>query len=177
MNLIVKASSFALEAHKGQKRKYTGKDYIEHPVRVANSIAKHELKSKELIAAAYLHDVVEDCDVNPSVILKEFGPLVAYFVMGVTNPSKIIPSHTMYRHRRKKIDFLHVKSFGRECCVLKLIDRLDNLNELEYKYNPGFVDKYITESYMLIDIIGKFDINIFNQIIDRIQYLKESKDD
>jgi (p)ppGpp synthase/HD superfamily hydrolase len=62
MNLIIKAADLANIAHEGQKRKYNGRPYIEHLMRVAGRVTLLSDSTEEEIAAAWLHDVIEDCD-------------------------------------------------------------------------------------------------------------------
>jgi (p)ppGpp synthase/HD superfamily hydrolase len=58
---IKKAIGFAIEAHKGQVRKYSGEDYYTHPLEVARIVAEHaDSFSQDMIVAALLHDAVED---------------------------------------------------------------------------------------------------------------------
>jgi (p)ppGpp synthase/HD superfamily hydrolase len=78
MELEQKSKEFALKAHFGQKRKYSGVDYITHPEAVANIVRSVE-HTKEMLAAAWLHDVVEDCNVSTYDILENFGYTVQQF--------------------------------------------------------------------------------------------------
>ena len=80
--LVEKAYSFAEEAHRGQLRN-SGEEYIQHPLEVAKILAELEL-DEATIAAALLHDVVEDTKYTMEDIEKEFGPHVALLVDGVT---------------------------------------------------------------------------------------------
>ena len=66
MNYIKIARDIAIEAHRGQKRKYTGEDYIEHPRRVAS---KFSTEDSQVIA--WLHDVLEDSDWTARDILRK----------------------------------------------------------------------------------------------------------
>lgn len=88
MSLIIDAAQFAATAHKGQVRKYNGRPYISHPIRVAGRVATHPEASEELVAAAFLHDVVEDCNVGIGLLQRIFGHAVASLVGDLTNPSK-----------------------------------------------------------------------------------------
>lgn len=74
MELELKAKEFATRAHTGQLRKYTGTPYIEHPEAVVELVRSVE-HTEEMLAAAWLHDVVEDCGVT-------FGELCDYFGWG-----------------------------------------------------------------------------------------------
>jgi (p)ppGpp synthase/HD superfamily hydrolase len=69
------AAIFANNAHKGQKRKYNGRPYIEHPMRVAFAVSLIPEAEPEVIAAAWLHDVVEDCGILHGEIGGSFGPV------------------------------------------------------------------------------------------------------
>jgi (p)ppGpp synthase/HD superfamily hydrolase len=75
------ALEFATTAHASinQRRKYTGEPYIVHPIAVAE-LVRSVPHTPEMIAAAYLHDVVEDTPVTIEEIREEFGPQVAELV-------------------------------------------------------------------------------------------------
>ncbi len=85
--LIEQAYEFAHEAHSGQNRA-TGDPYIVHPIDAAMTVADLNLDGTA-IAAALLHDVVEDCGVSNEDISKRFGPDVARLVEGVTKLSRL----------------------------------------------------------------------------------------
>ena len=63
MEIVEKAIKYATEAHGDQKRKYTGEPYITHPIAVME-IVKTVAHTKEMLAAAVLHDVIEDTNLN-----------------------------------------------------------------------------------------------------------------
>ncbi|MGA1623174.1 MAG: HD domain-containing protein, partial [Synechocystis sp.] len=90
--LICRAFSFAYELHAGQRRK-SGEPYIAHPVAVAGLL--RDLGGDEaMIAAGFLHDVVEDTDVTIEQIQDLFGEETANLVEGVTKLSKFNFSST-----------------------------------------------------------------------------------
>lgn len=86
MSRISKAHMFAAGAHGGvgQKRKYTGEDYINHPVAVREIVAWHG-GTVEMQIAALLHDVVEDTHVTIEMVREHFGEHVAEMVLALTN--------------------------------------------------------------------------------------------
>lgn len=86
MSRISKAHMFAAGAHGGvgQKRKYTGEDYINHPVAVREIVAWHG-GTVEMQIAALLHDVVEDTHVTIEMVRGHFGEHVAEMVLALTN--------------------------------------------------------------------------------------------
>lgn len=94
--LIEKADTFAERAHAGQVRKYTGIPYITHPRAVA-ALVQTVPHDDEMIAAALLHDVVEDCGVDFETIRIHFNSRVADIVRDLTEVSK--PSDGNRAHR------------------------------------------------------------------------------
>lgn len=124
VNFVKQAFEFAKIAHKGQKRK-TGEDYIYHPLHVAYYIASLGL-GKDTIAAALLHDVLEDSDVTEREISKTFNPVVLKLVKGVTKlrhtADKKLTDDSVENLRR----FLLVASEDIRVLIIKLADRLHN---------------------------------------------------
>ena len=88
MNTVERARIFATAAHAavGQTRKYTGEPYIVHPIEVAKIVENHG-GSNAMIAAALLHDVLEDTSVTFDVLETEFGSEVAELVLWLTDVS------------------------------------------------------------------------------------------
>lgn len=128
--LVNDAACFAQNAHRGQFRKYDQKHvpYIIHPARVAAAVMEeipdHTL---EMVAAAWLHDVVEDTPVTLGEIHKEFGQDVTKLVWELTNPSK---GSNAPRGERKKMDRDHLETVSKEAKQIKLLDRIDNLLDM-----------------------------------------------
>jgi len=127
---ILKAYNYALQKHGDQKRN-SGEPYIVHPLQVAYVLADMGLDEKT-IAAALLHDVVEDTDATHEDIVKEFGEEVAGMVEGVTKLSNIqfasIEESQVENYRKM---FL---AMGKDIRVIliKLADRLHNMRTLKY---------------------------------------------
>lgn len=86
MGILEKALIFATDAHKGQFRKYTGDPYITHPIAVSKIVATIT-NDEDMIAAALLHDTVEDTEVTLQQIEENFGSRVALFVENLTDIS------------------------------------------------------------------------------------------
>ena len=85
--LVRKAYEFAAKKHADQKRR-SGEPYIIHPTQVANILARMKM-DEETLAAAFLHDVVEDTDTTLQQLKEMFGTKVAMLVDGVTKLGKI----------------------------------------------------------------------------------------
>ena len=88
MKLLTKAIAFASRKHEGQKRKGTDIPYIVHPLE-ALSIASTLTNDENVLAAAVLHDVVEDTDMTLEALKEKFGSDVATLVDGVTKVTQM----------------------------------------------------------------------------------------
>jgi guanosine-3',5'-bis(diphosphate) 3'-pyrophosphohydrolase len=122
---IKRAYAYAYQAHLGQKRN-SGEDYIVHPTAVAEILADFELDAVTL-AAALLHDVVEDTKVTDEEIGKQFGPEVAALVDGVTKLERIkFASKEEHQAENYRKLFLAMAKDIR-VVLIKLADRLHNM--------------------------------------------------
>ena len=150
--MVVEAKMFATAAHAaiGQKRKYSGDDYIVHPQRVAAIVEKH-VGSDEMIAAAWLHDTVEDTDVTPDLITKMFGDNVADIVEGLTDVS--LPSDGN-RAKRKSIDRMHSANASTESQFVKCADIIDNSWDIA-ENDLSFAKVYKSEVFLLLHAMTK----------------------
>lgn len=124
---IERAFYFAEEAHEGQKR-LSGEPYALHPINIAQNIASSKLDATT-IAAALLHDTIEDSKITLKQIRKEFGNDVAFLVNGVTKVNTI-----KYKGIERTIEsikkmFLAIAEDVR-VVILKLYDRLNNMETL-----------------------------------------------
>lgn len=128
--LICEAFEFAYQLHKGQNRK-SGEPYISHPVAVAGLL--RELGgSPVMIAAGFLHDVVEDTDVTAEEIESRFGAEVRQLVEGVTKLSKLKFSSKTERQAENFRRMFLAMAQDIRVIVVKLADRLHNMRTLQY---------------------------------------------
>jgi len=127
---LSKAYSFALKAHKNQKRD-SGDPYLIHPVAVADILSDLKLDSAT-IATGLLHDTIEDTNVTYNNVVKEFGKEVADLVEGVTKISELegkIIENSKAENIRKLI---LATSKDIRVLLVKLADRLHNMRTLNY---------------------------------------------
>ncbi len=129
MQLIEKAFNLAARSHEGQFRK-TGEAYIEHPVAVAGILAEMGMDST-CIAAAILHDVVEDTPITLEDIEKEFNKDVALLVDGVTKLGQITFSSLEEQQAENLRKMLLAMSKDIRVMIIKLCDRLHNMRTAE----------------------------------------------
>ena len=151
-SLAQTALVFATAAHAavGQMRKYTDDPYIVHPIRVATTVAKFG-GTDEMIAAAYLHDVVEDTGVSIDDIQDMFGPVVARIVDGLTDVS--VPQDGN-RAVRKAMDRQHSAGATYEAQFVKCADIIDNAHDIGAN-DPSFNVVYRKEMLLLIQVLDK----------------------
>ncbi|MBQ3235311.1 MAG: bifunctional (p)ppGpp synthetase/guanosine-3',5'-bis(diphosphate) 3'-pyrophosphohydrolase [Clostridia bacterium] len=130
VRFLSRAYQFAKEAHKNQKRA-SGEDYFTHPCAVAQILIGLKMDFRT-IAAAFLHDVLEDTPVSASDIEKEFDGEVLALVEGVTKLDKIeFKSHEEEQAENFKKIFVSMAKDIR-VIIIKLADRLHNMRSLNF---------------------------------------------
>ena len=127
---INKAFQYAYDGHNGQNRK-SGEPYITHPLHVALYLCELNF-DKETIAAALLHDLIEDTDISYDDLKKEFGEEVADIVDGVTKLDKIKYSSNEEAKADAIRKMVIAMSKDIRVLILKLADRLHNIQTIEY---------------------------------------------
>ncbi len=130
MDLICRAFRFAYELHKGQYRA-SGEPYIAHPIAVAG-LLRDLGGSSVMIAAGFLHDVVEDTDITVEEIESRFGVEVRRLVEGVTKLSKFNFSSKRERQAENFRRMFLAMAADIRVIVVKLADRLHNMRTLEH---------------------------------------------
>nr|WP_290227600.1 bifunctional (p)ppGpp synthetase/guanosine-3',5'-bis(diphosphate) 3'-pyrophosphohydrolase [Trichocoleus desertorum] len=129
-DLICRAFEFAYQLHEGQYRA-SGEPYIAHPVAVSG-LLRDLGGSSAMIAAGFLHDVVEDTEVTAEEIEERFGPEVRRLVEGVTKLSKFNFSSKRERQAENFRRMFLAMAQDIRVIVVKLADRLHNMRTLEH---------------------------------------------
>jgi len=122
-DLALSALRFARRVHLGQYRKQTGEQFVEHPIAVAKLLSDAGYGGS-LIAAAYLHDVVEKTDVELDEIRVRFGPAVAALVDCLTED----PDVNGYGERKRALR-AGILSSGGDAVVIYAADRVANMRD------------------------------------------------
>ena len=129
MTKIEKAVLFATKAHAGQLRKGSEKPYILHPMEAMAIVTKYT-DDEDVIAAAVLHDTVEDTTVTLERLEKEFSPRVAALVASVTeDKKKDLPAESTWLERKQEA-ILHLETASHETKLLCLADKYSNLRDM-----------------------------------------------
>ena len=161
-----KARIYATAAHAavGQRRKYTNEPYINHPAAVVDIVLTVS-HTDEMIAAAWLHDVVEDTKVTIEDIAAEFGPVVANLVSDLTDVSRPEDGN---RAARKAIDRDHNAKASPQAKTIKLADLIDNTRSI-VQHDPGFARVSLAEKALLLPLLSEADPQLWTRANKALQ--------
>ena len=173
---LKKAIEYATKMHKGQTR-LTGEPYINHPLHVLQNVLKYkESKNIEtLLISACLHDTIEDTSATYYDIVQNFGPQVASLVLELTTDDDM--KNALGKCRYLSIKMKNMSSWA---LVIKLCDRLDNVNDLLRCKDNAFKNKYINETIEILNYLienaklSKSHLTIIEQIINLLIQLCKS---
>lgn len=162
---IQKARDHCIKLHEGQIRKHSGEPYHVHPFAVAHKVKQCNNASENLIIAAYLHDVIEDCfdgdlEKGREYVSNYFGEDVSDIVWGVTNQSKKSDGS---RATRKAIDAAHLENGTAEIKTLKLADIWHNCHNL-HNENPEMAAYYIPEKRKVLPLLKEGDEELYKEV-------------
>ena len=157
MTVVEKARVFATAAHAAvaQLRKYTNEPYIVHPAEVA-SIVESVTSNPEMLAAAWLHDVVEDTGVTNETIRAEFGDRIAELVGWLTDVSRPEQGN---RATRKAIDRAHSAAAPAGAQTIKYADLISNTRSI-MEHDEAFAKTYLAEKRLLLEVMNKGDARL-----------------
>ncbi|MEA3302663.1 MAG: HD domain-containing protein [Pseudomonadota bacterium] len=152
--LVKQARDFATLAHQriNHRRKYTRQPYEVHLKSVAH-IVSSVTDDEEMIAAAWLHDTVEDTAATHYDIEQQFGKEVHDLVYALTDISKPGDGN---RATRKGIDRMHLARASVRAKSVKLADLIDNLRDI-CKHDAKFAKVYLQEMSALLEVLGEGD--------------------
>lgn len=137
---VMNVFDFATAAHDGGFRKDGVTPYIHHPARVMDKLAKYDVTDPAILSAALLHDVVEDTNVTLGRIRDVFGDAVADIVQELTKDK------TGDKAVTRKEYVARFKTASPKACLIKLVDRADNLNDwagMDAGYKPAYTEESI----------------------------------
>lgn len=154
--LIVKAAEFAARKHRDQRRKNGDVPYVNHPLAVARSLAvEARITDPTVLAAALLHDTLEDTDTAFEELVREFGAAVAGVVREVTDDRRLPKAE------RKRQQVVHARELSPAARLVKLADKLDNLRDLQRRPPPTWdaarVAGYFVWAHAVVLALGPAD--------------------
>lgn len=146
--LLRKARAFATKFHKGQKRKFTGEDYISHPAGLVR-LLRGVPHTDEMLAAAWLHDTVEDTNAT-------FGDVRAQFGVPVT---ELVRALTKVGVQDKAATIEQLRAASAEAQTVKLADIIHNTANVR-EANPLFAETYLADKAKVLDALDKGDATL-----------------
>lgn len=151
-SLEEQARRYATQAHAaaGQRRKYTDEPYIVHPAAVVE-LVRSITDNPVLLAAAWLHDTVEDTTTTLSDIENHFGNDVAMLVEMLTNTA---PQSAGNRTERKMAHFRHTAQASPDAQTIKLADIIDNTRSI-VRFDPHFARVYLIEKRCKLNCLSR----------------------
>jgi len=169
--LAAKARDYAISAHAriNQLRKYTFQPYDIHLKGVADLVAM-VTDDEETIAAAWLHDTVEDTPATFEDIEREFGPVVKTVVMELTDISRPGDGN---RALRKEIDLDHTAMASARAKTIKLADLIDNCIDIcrnDHKFGPV----YLQEMVALMDVLHEGNQRLYRKALKTVDSAAKS---
>lgn len=128
--LVLAAAEYAAVAHRGQTRKgESRRPYVEHVLAVAGTLSSHGVTDAAVLAAALLHDTIEDCGRTREELAAVFGPEVAGIVAEVSDDPRL------HSRERKRLQVEHAHELSPGACLVKLSDKYHNVREVGF--DPG----------------------------------------
>ena len=166
--LVGRAAEFARHAHGAidQRRKYTNQPFIVHPEAVAGLVAS-VTQDPATIAAAWLHDVVEDTPVTIDEVRHEFGNDVAQLVADLTDVSQRSDGN---RQQRNAIDREHTAGADPRAMTVKLADVIDNVRDMA-KQDPDYAPVYCRDKEMLLEVLRAGNPELYQRAVALIEQL------
>jgi len=161
--LVDKARQFAIKAHGrlDHRRKYSSEPYPVHLQAVADLVASVG-DDPEMIAAAWLHDTIEDTHTTEAELTERFGPAVAGLVGELTDVSQPANGN---RAIRKFIDRGHLARASQRAKTIKLADLIHNCQDI-CGHDPEFAKVYLTEMAALLEVLREGDAILFNRAME-----------
>jgi hypothetical protein len=158
--MIDLARQYAVQAHQriDHSNKFTNQPYDVHLKAVAQTVAS-VTGDEEMIAAAWLHDTVEDTTVTFHDIELEFGKPVSMLISEITAVSKPGDGN---RQVRKSIDREHLSKASPRAKTIKLADLMDNCKDI-CKHDPRFARTFISEALLLMEVLAEGDPQLYQQ--------------
>lgn len=126
LSLLTRALAFAAHKHRDQRRKDLGASpYINHPIALADVLVNEAgVTDVEVIAAALLHDTMEDTETTAEELDQAFGSRVRRIVEEVSD------DQTLEKQERKRMQILHAPQLSNQARLVKLSDKICNLRDI-----------------------------------------------
>jgi (p)ppGpp synthase/HD superfamily hydrolase len=169
--IVLLAEGFGLCAHRNQRRKFEDAPYMVHPIRVATIVHEYT-DDPNVIAAAMMHDVLEDTDVTSEEMRRVFGDAITDLVLEVTDVSR--PQDGVRKVRKDK-DREHLAKSSPDGATIKLADLIDNCIGIA-EHDKGFAPVYLREAEALLSVLKHGDARLWERTQATVaEAVKQSK--
>ena len=166
--LLDRAISFAVKAHSGTERRGKGFPYVVHPME-AMAIVATITSDQELLAAAALHDTVEDTEVTVDLIRAEFGDRIADLVAAESDNPKEGVSEEDSWHTRKQEGIDRLATASRDVKIVAIGDKLSNMRAIARDYAFSEHEwRFRALADALRELEGTFAFMEFEWLIERV---------
>jgi (p)ppGpp synthase/HD superfamily hydrolase len=152
MSLIDEAAKFAEHAHRHQRRKYKGDPYFTHCQAVAELVMQRS-KDPTVIAAAYLHDIIEDTEITEKDLISCFGAEVTALVVELTDVFTCESFPYLNRETRKGLEVQRIATISPSAKMIKICDLAHNTSDIVANAPIRFAQLYMTEKAALLEVL------------------------
>lgn len=161
-NLIntLKAINLAIKSHDGQFRK-TGEPYVEHPMKITKHLLSLGLDSDNLLAAAMLHDTVEDCELTLMDISTKFNK-------EIKNSVKYL---TKFQGMSTK-SYYNGMTYDVDACLIKIADRCHNVSTMVEAFSKEKLREYIQETNDYVIPLCKRAVRMYPEYSDQVMVMR-----
>lgn len=185
--LLDAALQIAAQAHAGQRRKYTGEPYLSHCIEVVNILIKHGVQddSDVMMAAAALHDVLEDCagwaTYDRILLCHQLCDRAKYHAHNWANAAIVWrlveeltePAHEGNRATRKALEAQRLSQISPEAQTIKYADLISNTSSI-VQHDEGFARVYLQEKWNILGVMTAGDPVLFARAVVQCKDAAES---
>lgn len=180
MTKIEIAELYATCWHEHQIRKYTGEPYVEHPKRVMKILQGMGMTDENVLVAALLHDVVEDCSVPISTIRDTFGQEVGEMVSALTEPAAVDQMGVKLSRAQRKAAYRdQLAAASSDVQTIKCVDIIDNAGSI-VTHDPNFARVWLQEKALELECMEKANEILLATakgiVFTMIEHLKDKND-
>ena len=176
---LITTAAFAFAAHAavGQRRKYTGEHYFNHPLAVMHLLKDHGINDSEVLQATLLHDVLEDTQITRhDLILAGFNSRIVAMVTEVTNVYTKERYAEFNRAERSRRECQRLADVSANAQNIKVADLIDNTKDI-VDNDPEFAKVYLKEKEALLEALTEADPGLRDTAYKQLRDAQEKLND
>jgi (p)ppGpp synthase/HD superfamily hydrolase len=178
-NMLEKVQAFAAQAHAGQIRKYANEPYVQHPIRVMQTCSGYS-NDTALLAAALLHDVVEDTAVTETALHAFLSTIthaataqrIVHITVELTDAFTKQAYPQLNRGQRKQKEHERLAHTSFEAQTIKYADIIDNSRDVVTQ-DPEFARTFLHEYHQLLQLITKGHAELYTLAVATVAQCRE----